>query len=331
MMKAAFYERQGSARDVLVTAELPTPEPAPGEVRVKLVVSGINPTDIKARTGFAGAPMEFPRVVPHQDGAGVIDRLGADVAASRLGERVWVYEAQTGRAFGTAAQYVVVPAANAVTLPDHTGFDTGACLGIAAMTAHRCLFADGPSAGKRVLVHGGGGAVGNAAILLARWAGAWVATTVSRADQAAAAQQAGANLVINRHAEDVVAAVRGASEGAGVDRIVDVNLVANLETDMACLAPSGVVSAYATENPQAELRIPFLRAMFQGFVFRYVFVYSMPQEARRQAIADITACLAADAYHPTIARHFDLDSIALAHEAQESAQSVGKILVDIPA
>ena len=328
-MKAAFYDKQGPACDVLIIGELPDPEPRYGEVRVRIAVSGLNPTDIKTRTGFAGMPMPFPRIVPHQDGAGVIDRIGQGVPESRLGERVWIYEAQTGRAAGTAAQYVVVPAGNAVALPNGVPFDVAACLGIPALTAHRCLFADGDLRGRKVLVHGGAGAVGTAAILLAKWAGAWVATTVSRSEQEEVASGAGADLVINRRTQDVAAVVRQATDNAGVDRIVDVDLIANLEIDLACLAPSGVVSAYATEEPSAMLSIPFLRAMFGGFVFRYVFVYSMPDEARREAIKDVNACLSAGAYHPVIGMRVPLERLAEAHEALETGRVCGKIVVEI--
>jgi NADPH:quinone reductase len=328
-MKAAFYDKQGPARDVLIIGELPDPEPGWGEVRVRVAASGINPTDIKTRTGFAGMPMPFQRIVPHQDGAGIIDRIGPGVPTSRLGERVWIYEAQTGRAGGTAAQYVVVPAGNVVALPKGVPFDVAACLGIPALTAHRCLFADGDLRGRKVLVQGGAGSVGTAAILLAKWAGAWVATTVSRPEQEEAALGAGADLVINRRTQDVAAVVRQATDNAGVDRIVDVDLIANLEIDLACLTPSGVVSAYATEEPSAVLSIPFLRAMFGGFVFRYVFVYAMPEEARRAAIKDVNACLAAGAYHPAIGMRVPLERLADAHEAQESGRVVGKILLEI--
>jgi NADPH2:quinone reductase len=328
-MKAAFYDKQGPASDVLNIGELPDPEPRLGEVRIRVAVSGINPSDIKTRTGFAGVTMPYKRIVPHQDGAGVIDRVGPGVPESRLGEKVWIYEAQTGRSAGTAAQYVVVPATNAIALPKGVSFEVAACLGIPALTAHRCLFADGELRGKKVLVQGGAGAVGTAAILLAKWAGAWVATTVSRPEQEAAALGAGADLVINRRTQDVAAVVRKATDNTGVDRIVDVDLIANLETDLACLAPSGVISAYATEVPSAVLSIPFLRAMFSGFVFRYVFVYSMPEEARREAIKDVNACLAAGAYRPVIGMRVPLERLAEAHEAQESGRVVGKIVVEI--
>jgi NADPH2:quinone reductase len=180
-----------------------------------------------------------------------------------------------------------------------------------------------------VLVHGGGGAVGTAAVMLAKWAGAWVATTVSRQEQEVVARAAGADLVINRRTEEVPARVRQVTKNAGVDRIVDVNLVANVEIDMACLANNGTVSAYATQGPTSVLSIPFLSAMVRGFVFRLILVYAMPEQAHRDAVRDINACLAASAYRPVIGMCVPLDRIAEAHEAQESGKVVGKILVDI--
>lgn len=330
-MKAAYYERQGSAIEVLQLGELADPEPGFGEVRVQVALSGLNPSDVKLRAGFAGAPMAFPRIVPHQDGAGVIDRTGPGVPSARIGERVWLYKAQTGRPYGTAAEYVVVAAAQAVPLAAHIPFEIGASLGIAALTAHRCLFADGDLRGKRVLIQGGGGAVGTAAILLAKWAGAWVATTVGRPRQAEVARLAGADLVIDRHAEDIVARVSEATAGAGVERIVDVDLVANADIDIACLASNGVVSAYASEDPQAVLSLPFLRIMFGSYAFRFVFFYSLPDEALEAAVREVSACMDAGAYRPPIGLTLPLEAIARAHEAQEDGRIVGKILLSVNA
>lgn len=326
-MKAAYYEHQGPARDVLVVGNVPTPEPGFGEVRVRMHFSGVNPTDIKARDGFAG-PMRYPRVIPHQDGAGRIDAVGPGVAPGRIGERVWVFEAQYGRAAGTAAEYVVIPDGNAVTLPDNVFLETGACLGIPALTAHRCLFADGHLHGRRVLVQGGAGAVGTAAILLAKWAGAWVATTVSNADQAVVATTAGADLVILRKTTDVAATVLAATAGVGVDRIVDVSVAANLDVDLACLAGGGVISAYAANRPDEALAVPLLKAMVKGALFRFVFTYTTPDDAKAQAVADITACLKAGAYHPAIGLCLPLEHIADAHEEQERGV-LGKVLIDL--
>lgn len=328
-MLAAYYDRQGTADDVLVVGELADPEPGFGEVRVRVAISGVNPTDIKARTGFAGAPMAFPRIVPHHDGAGTIDKIGPGVPEARLGERVWLYRAQYGRPYGTAAEFVVLPSNLAVPLPDNTSFETGACLGVAAITAHRCLFADGDVRGRRVLVQGGGGAVGTAAILLAKWAGAWVAATVSRPEQEKVALDAGADLVINRHSEDVAAAIRNATGDAGVDRIVDVDLANNVDVDIACLAPGGVVTAYATEDPTAKLTMPFRTAMFGSYVFRFVFFTTIPDAAFQLAVKEVTACVAAGRYRPHIGLEVPMQHIAQAHAAQESGKIVGKILVRV--
>jgi NADPH2:quinone reductase len=329
IVKAAYYERQGNAADVLVIGNLPDPEPSFGEVRVKVVFSGLNPTDIKARTGFAGRPMPFPRIVPHQDGAGIIDKVGVGVSESRIGDRVWLYKAQTGQPFGSAAEYITLPSAHAVPLAENVSFEIGASLGIAGITAHRCLFADGDVRGRRVLVQGGGGAVGTAAILLAKWAGAWVAATVSRDAQAEVARNAGADLVINRHSENIAARVKEATRDRGVERIVDVDLANNVDTDIACLAPSGVVTAYATEDPQAKLTMPFLRSMFGGYAVRFVFLYTIPHRAFQDAVDDVSACAASGAYQPKIGLTLPLEKIADAHLAQEGGRVVGKILLSI--
>ncbi|MBW4330088.1 NADPH:quinone reductase [Stakelama sp. CBK3Z-3] len=326
-MRAAYYDRQGSADDVLIVGNVPDCEPGPGEVKVRIAISGLNPTDIKARSGFAGMAMPFPRVIPHQDGAGTIEKVGPGVSPDRIGERVWLYKAQYGRAFGTAAEYAVIPADLAVPLPDNASFPVGATLGIAGMTAHRCLFADGDIRGQRILVQGGAGAVGTAAILLAKWAGAWVAATVGRPEQAKVASAAGADLVINRHDEDVAATIRQATKGSGVDRIIEVDLVTNFAVDIACLAPNGAVAAYATEDADAKLVMPFRATMMGGYAFRFIFFTVIPDAAFRLAIKDLTACLGAGAYEPHIGLELPLEKIAQAHAAQESGQVVGKILL----
>ncbi|MFS2150711.1 NADPH:quinone reductase [Rhizobium sp. Rhizsp42] len=326
-MKAAFYDRQGNAKDVLQVGALADPAPGPGEVRVFVRVSSVNPTDLKARAGYGGAPMAFPRIIPHQDGAGIIDAVGEGVSETRVGERVWIYEAQAGRPSGTAAQYTVVPAERAVPLPDNVSFEIGACLGIPALTAHRCLFADGDIRGKRVLVQGGAGAVGTAAILLAKWAGAWVATTISRPEQADVARNAGADLIINRRTDDIPTVVMMATGGGGVDRIVEVDLAANIQTDLSCIATNGVISSYAAADAKEAVALPALRAMLKAVLVRFVFVYSVPGDAKKTAVEALTACLQAGAYNPAIAARYPLDQIAAAHEAQESGKLIGKVLV----
>jgi len=221
-MKAAYYERKGPASQVLALGELPDPQPAAGEVRVKVRFSGLNPTDTKLRSGWDGAmEMPFPRIVPHQDGSGEIDRVGAGVPQARVGERVWIYEAQRGRAFGTAAEYVAVPAENAVALPEAASLETGACVGIAGMTAHRCLFQDGGIQGQTVLVAGGGGAVGHAAIQLAKWAGARVIATVSSPEKGELARRARADALIDYKSENVPERVMALTGDRGADVCFD--------------------------------------------------------------------------------------------------------------
>ena len=248
LMRAAWYERKGAAREVLQVGQMAVPEPGPGEVRVRVSVSGVNPSDTKGRGALIGtSAMPFPRIVPHQDGAGVIDAVGADVPPSRVGERVWLYEAQRGRPFGTAAEYVVVPGSNAVRLPDAVSFADGACLGVPAMTAHRCIFADGPVAGQVVLVTGAVGGVGQYVVQLAKWGGATVIATVSSAEKAELARSIGADHVVNYRDEDVAARVQAITGGAGVDRIVEVAFGANLAVSLQVLKTNGVIATYSSD------------------------------------------------------------------------------------
>ncbi|HTQ73200.1 MAG TPA: NADPH:quinone reductase [Burkholderiales bacterium] len=327
-MRAAYYEKKGPAAKVLMIGDQPEPQPAAGEVRVKVQVSGINPTDTKLRGGWDGAmEMPFPRIIPHQDGAGVIDRVGAGVPQSRLGERVWIWEAQRGRAFGTCAEYVAVPADNAVALPESASFETGACLGIAGMTAHRCLFQDGGVQGQTVLVAGGAGAVGQAAIQLAKWGGARVVATVSRAEQEKVAREAGADLVVDRKSGDPAGRIRAFARGAGIDRVVEVAFEANLELNRAVLKANGVISTYSSGPPDSAPRIPFTAVMRQGITVHFILVYVMPREAHQTAARDLNAALEAGRYRPHVARVFALGETPAAHEAQESGATVGKLLV----
>ena len=327
-MRAIHYDRQGAAHDVLELGDLPSPVAGAGEVLVRVHRSGVNPSDVKNRTGFV-SKMTFDRVIPHQDGAGVVEAVGAGVSPGRIGERVWIYEAQLGRAGGTAAEYVTVPSGNAVPLPDDVSFDVGASLGVPAMTAHRCLFADGDLKGRRVMVHGGAGAVGSAAVQLAKWAGAWVVATIRRPDQVEVARRAGADLVLNLRNGDVAASVEAATDGAGVDRVVDVDVVSNATLDLACLANGAVISAYSADDPAAAVPVPVVPFMIVNAAVRFVYVYTMPESAKRAAIEDITACLRADAYHPEIGLVLPLDRTADAHVAVEAGAVRGKVLVRV--
>jgi len=324
-MLAARYATSGAEAGALEIVELPKPQAGPGEVLVRIAVAGVNPSDWKSRRrGGTTAGHEF--VVPGQDGAGEIVDVGAGVDRSRIGERVWLFEGQWQRAHGTAAQWIAIDASRAVQLPDDVSFDQAAGLGIPAMTAHRCLYADGPIAGTAVLVHGGAGAVGHAAIELARHAGARVASTVSSDEKGRLAAAAGAELVVNYRTEDAAAAIRTwAAEG--VSRVVDVDVAANLEVDAAVVAPNGAIASYLVRPDPVTLG---RELMVLNVVLRFVLVYSMPDEAKLAAVADIDAALRAGALTPLPVTRFPLAEIAAAHDAVE-AGAVGKVLVDLPA
>ena len=327
-MRAMTYERTGAARTVLELRELPRPEPGPGEVLVRVAVSGVNPSDAKTRAG-ARAPIAYPLVIPHSDGAGRIEAVGAGVDPARLGQRVWLWNAAWGRAFGSCAEFVALPEAQAVPLPDGASYAEGACLGIPAQTAHRCLFADGPVEGLRVLVTGGAGAVGGYAVQMARLAGAaQVLTTVSGEAKAAFAQSLGAQAVINYRAPAVAEAVLAASGGQRVDRIVEVEFGGNLALSRAVLADNGVIAAYGSmADPEPVL--PFYPMMFAGQVLRMVLVYKLPEAARAAAIADLNRWLAASALRHPVALSVPLAETAAAHEAVEGSDRMGAVLVEV--
>ena len=323
-MRAAWYEKNGPAAEVLKVGELPDPMAGPGEVRVRLYASGVNPSDVKARAG--SRPIRWPRLVPDSDGAGVIDQAGAGVDPRRVGERVWVFNGQWDRPLGTSAQYIALPAPLAVPLPAAISFEHGACLGIPVMTAHRCLFADGPVAGKTVLVTGGAGVVAHYAIQLAKWAGATVVTTVSSEAKAAHARAAGADIVIDYRREDVVERIR-ATVG-GVDRVVDVDFGRNLPVTSKVLRPDAVIASYASMG-DLEPRFPY-RDLFQlNPTIRPVFVYTMPDAAKAQAHADIARWLAQARPIFAIAARFPLSEAVAAHLAVERGGKIGHVILTI--
>lgn len=327
-MKACWYERTGPARDVLVVGEMPTPEPGPGEVRVKIAASAVNPSDTKGRSGWRGRPIAFPRVVPHQDGAGIVDKVGAGVDAKRVGERVWVYMAQRGRPFGTAAEYTVVPSTRAVQLPDNASFEDGACLGIPAMTAHRCLYADGDIAGKAILVQGGAGAVGFYAVQLAKLGGArTVIATVGRPETAARAREIGADAVIDYAQANVVERIAALlKDKTPLDRVVEVAFGQNLATDVALLGSGGVIATYSSDAV-ADPAVPFTAMLMKDLTVRFVLIYEVPQAARDHAARDINRLIAAGKLKHQIAEVFPLERIAEAHERMEEGRAVGKLLI----
>ncbi len=320
-MKAALYDAYGPAGQVLRVEEVERPEPGPGEVRVKVAVSALNPTDYKSRSGATPRPIDGFQI-PQHDGAGVIDAVGDGVDPARLGQRVWLWFAAFGRRWGTAAEWTVVPERQAVPLPDGVPMELGASLGVPAMTAHRCLFADGPVSGQSVLVAGGAGAVGHFAIQLARWAGARVITTVSGPEKAELARQAGADHVVNYRDPDAADQIRAVTQR--VDRVVELALGANLGLDLALAGPGTVIVTYAAEP--ADPVLPVRACMSANVLLRFILLYGVPAAALDHAVADVSAALAEGVLTELPSQRFPLSGIVAAHEAAE-AGPVGKVLV----
>jgi NADPH2:quinone reductase len=323
-MRAAWYERQGAPEDVLQVGLIERPTPARGEVLVRVHASGVNPSDTYGRAGRT--PMAFPRVIPHQDGAGIIEAVGADVPTQRVGERVWVYEATWNRAGGTAAEYSVVPARRAVQLPNTTHFDAGACLGIPALTAHRAVFADGPVDGQTILVTGGAGAVGSAAVQFAKWGGATVIATVSSDDKARVARESGADHTIDYRAQDVVAEIKRLTHDAGVDRVVDVDFGGNLPVTLQIVKLHGTIASYASRGDQ-EPKVPFRALMQKNIDIHPILVYTMPESAKAAGQADVTRALVEQALRPVIGARLPLERIMEAHSAVERGSIIGNVVL----
>lgn len=324
-MRAAYYERNGAAREVLTVGTVDTPEPGSGEVRVKLHASGVNPSDVKSRGGTTGRPMIAPRIIPHSDGGGVIDRVGAGVPAARVGERVWVWNGQWQRPFGTAAEAIVLPAAQAVRLPDNVDFAAAVCLGIPALTAWQAVTMDGGVAGQTVLVQGGAGAVGHDAVQIAKLQGATVIATASAA-KAAHARAAGADAVIDYKSEDVVARVRDLTGGRGVDRVIEVDLAANGAKVPELVRANGTVAVYGAVGAPV---VPFGPAIVKNLTYRFFVVYNQPPDVRERALAGLTNLLAQGRLSHAIGARFPLDQIVAAHEAVEQARVTGNVIVEL--
>lgn len=309
-MRAAWYDTAGPS-SVLQVGELPDPHPGAGEVRVRIHLSGINPGDTKKRGNWQGGSLPYPRVIPHSDGAGVIDEVGSGVDAALLGGRVWVYGAQSYRAFGTAAQYCVVPTALAVPLPDTVDDLVGACLGIPGITAHRCVFVDGPVAGQVVLVHGALGAVGSLAAALARDAGAHVIATVRREADLAALPEALRPSAVALSAPDPVAAIRKLAPD-GVDRIIEVDFAANVELDAAVARLGAVIAGYASSRPHPPF--PFWPMLFDNLTIRLLGSDDFPAQAKARAARELTTAAARRLLPIAIGEPLPLEAIAQAHD-----------------
>jgi NADPH:quinone reductase len=322
-MRAAMYDCYGPAGDVLRVEEIERPEPGPGEVRVRLQLSGVNPTDWKSRAGSTPRPIDGFQI-PHHDGAGVIDEVGEGVDPGRAGQRVWLWLAAAGRCWGTAAEWTIVPERQAVRMPDGISAELGASLGVPAMTAHRCLFADGPLDGQTVLVAGGAGAVGHFAIELAKHAGARVIATVSGPRKAELAARAGADHVVNYTDADAADQIRAL--GPPVDRVIELALGANLALDLAVTRPHASIVTYAAEP--ADPALPVRACMTANLTLRFVLLYGVPPAALGQAASDITSALADGALTELPVTRFGLADVAAAHRAVE-AGTPGKVVIEL--
>ncbi|MGB0627248.1 MAG: NADPH:quinone reductase [Alphaproteobacteria bacterium] len=323
-MKAVWYEELGPARDVLEYGEMDAAEPGPGEVRVKLHASGVNPADVKRR-GLGTYGMEHPRIIPNSDGAGVIDALGDGVTGLAEGQRVWLFNGQRqGRALGTAAEYITLDAWLVAPLPDALDFDAGACLGIPCMTAHRNVFCDGPVTGQTILVTGGAGAVGHYAVQWASWGSANVIATVSSDEKAEHARAAGAAHIVNYRDADTAEQILELTGGAGVDRIVEVDLAANIGLSGRVIRPGGTIAIYAsTGDPEGM----FMRMALKNAVLRFMVLHSVPRDAIDAARADIAKWLGAGHGIHNVAATFALLECAAAHEYVESGAKLGTVVV----
>lgn len=332
-MKAVVYDRHGPARDVLRLVEVPRPAPEAGEVLVRIRASGVNPSDVKKRAGWRNPQPVVSPVTPHSDGAGIVEGVGEGVSSGWIGRRVWVFNAQGGSTYGsagspecgTASEYATLPLPFVVPLPDNVSFETGACLGVPACTAHYAVFADGPVEGRTVLVQGGAGCVGELAIQFAAGAGATVLATVSSAAKADVARRAGARHTILRHETDIAAAVR-AIVPDGVDRIVEVDFGANAGIDAAALRRGGVIASYSSpSNPTPA--IPYYPLQFTAGTLRFVPIFLIDESHRRRGLADINDALSREVLRPTIAATLDFDDIARAHELVESGRTIGNVVL----
>jgi NADPH:quinone reductase-like Zn-dependent oxidoreductase len=327
-MRAAWFESFGSAEDVLRVGEKETPVAGPGEVLVRIATSGVNPSDVKKRAGSFPNLLDDGYVIPNSDGAGIIEAVGDGVDAARIGERVWLYQAQFERRFGTAAEYVAIDSRRAPQLPDNASFKVGACLGIPVMTAHRCVFADGDVSAQTILVTGGAGRVGHYAIQWASRAGATVVATASNDEDRAVCLAAGAAHVVNHRADDIVTAIMEATGGRLVDRIVDVEFGGNLPISVEVLRVGGTIATYAS-TAVPEPKLLFFRMMYKDVTIRMIIVYAMPESAKEQAVVDIENALKNDALQHRLAHVLPLDDIAKSNELIEQGTIRGAVVLTV--
>jgi NADPH:quinone reductase len=327
-MRAAFYETVGPAREVLRVEDLPEPAPAPGEVRVRVQWSGVNPSDVKSRGGLRSRVLPFPRVIPHSDGMGVVDAVGEGVDRVRIGQRVWLWNAAWGRPFGTAAQFICLPQRQAVYLPDNVDGEAGACMGIPGLTAMHAVLMDGGVAGKTVFVAGGAGAVGHYAVQLAsRLGAARVISSVSGEAKAALARTAGADDIVNYKTEPLVERVRALTAGRGVDRVIEMDVAVNGGADLEMLRPCGEMVAYGSSAQPLNLPFPVLLA--KNIQLKFFMVYHLDEADRAQDQAVLQRMLARGELVHNIALRLPLSQIVQAHEAVEQGQTVGNVVLQV--
>ncbi len=326
-MKAVWYESIGEAEQVLNYGDLEDPQINDGEVLVKLNTSGVNPSDVKIRAGARGE-LQFPRIIPHSDGGGIIVEVGEEVSEDRIGERVWIWNGAFGRAFGTCAELIVLPSSQAVAMPENVSFETAACLGIPASTAYYGIFADGPVKDQTILITGGAGAVGYLGIQLAKWSGAHVISTVSGDDKATVAETAGADLVVNYKTDDVIKAVNDFTKGHGVDRILEVEFGGNLSVSEHVIKNNGVIAAYGSVA-EANPSVPFYNLMFKSVKLNTYLIYIVADSDRANINQGINAALSDNALTPIIAKSFQLSETVNAHQSVEEGSIIGNVVINI--
>jgi len=325
-MYAAWFDKFGDAKDILKYGEVETPVAGPGEVVVRVKTSAINPSDVKKRAGSFMNLLDDGFVIPNSDGAGVVEAAGDGVDASRIGERVWLYQAQFARRFGTAAEYVAIDSRRAPKLHEDSVYEVGACLGIPAMTAHRAVFADGDVSGQTILVTGGAGRVGYYAIQWASQAGATVIASASKYEDRESCEKAGAHHVVDHRSEYFADSILSASGRKPIDRVIDVEFGANLATTIAVLKVGGVIATYSsTQDP--EPRLPFLQMMYKDLTVRMIIVYAMPEEAKIQAVHDIDRALKRNRLHHRIAKILPLSEIVKGNEIIEEGRIRGAVIL----
>jgi NADPH2:quinone reductase len=326
-MRAAYYTEQGAAHDVLRLGDQPTPEPGPGEVRVRLRTSGVNPSDWKVRRGGFGRGLAAPLIIPHSDGAGDIDAIGPGVTGRAVGERVWIWNGQWKRAHGTAAEYIVVPSAQAAPLPQNTSYAEGACLGIPALTAAQAVRLAGIAPGAAILVVGGAGSVAHYAIQFAKLAGAVVVSTVSNEAKAAHAKSAGADATINYRGEDTGERIKALTGGRGVDAVIELDLSRNAKLYPAIVRPHGRVVVYGMSAPEATL--PALWMMQNTVALLPFMIYEISDADRAAGLAEVGRLMEAGKLRHTVAQRLPLERIADAHDIVERGETMGNVVLDI--